>query len=411
MNDDMDRLIKKAADEYPLKTAAGDWDKIAGRIKTRTPDRRILVFLAAFLLLAVPAALWIYNGSNNTRPDNNTVTQKNTAGTETGIANNPDKNKEPFIAPKADILTNNSAYPFAKQNDINSAASYPAVLNKAGRNNNFSFHDLQPSSSEKPVINNNTASGINNRNDIADITDNPQNPASQNKDDMPLTPVGDTRTNANTLNETGAQKNKVIIINSAPGRFYAGMLISPVFTSVKSQQFKAGISLGLFAGVRINNNLSIETGIRKETRNIYTEGKYFSNEYLKLKNSTDLKLAIGKAAITNIPFFVRYNFPEKDNNNFFVSAGTNATIVHKEKYSFNLIRDGVSANVNRTFYSRPPNKVFTDIIISGGFEKKLMEKGRLRIEPWYSMPVNGLGMGQVKATNLGLNVGFSIDFK
>lgn len=412
LNDDMDRFFKKAAEEYPLKTGDGDWDKIAGRIKSPGKDRRKLLIAALLLLIASSTAIWVYHTSSHsaniktadhTQPANKNEEKKNSV---------PAKPTGPSIAPGADITGKNEV-DLSYNNNIHNPAALSYRKNVTAAKSIKDFSDYNPS-----VLTNNEIPGNKDNGKQPEITlgQNAQNNNSgtQPETDITQNPAANTKLSAI---EPGQSKQAVIPEKKQDDKqkenmyFYAGLVASPVFTSVKSQDVQSGYSVGLLAGLHVTKNISVETGVRKEMRKINTDGKYFSNEYLKLKNTTSLEHAKGDVKITNIPVFVKYDIPIKNNNNFFISAGTNLAIVHKENYDFSLMRNGVEANVNRTFYSKPPNKMFTDFIVSGGFEKSIMEKGKLRIEPWYSLPVHGLGMGQVKASNMGVNLGVTLDFK
>ena len=416
MNDDIE-VWQKAAADYPLKTGNSDWEKVAGRIKGSNGNKRKFL-VAALLLLILSTAAFLYNNSRHNSKIRTAGSNRQEEQTNKEKENKSVQEGRPSIAPV--ITPGGQTSAFSGDDNPASAKSLTdkKTLKATGAVNDFLVYtpssvlthneipgnttgNLPVDASEPDVQNNGTeAQTAETENNIA------HNPAANidlatnlpGQTEKPVLPVSEKK-------QADRDRDKEFM------HFYAGLIASPIFTSVKSQDYQTGFSIGFLAGVRISPSLSVEAGARSETRKISTSGQYFSNEYLKLKSTTSIEFAEGKAKLTNIPVVVKYNIPSKGSNNFFVSAGTNFIIVHKENYDFNLMRNGVETNVNRTFFSKPPNKVFTDIIIGGGFEKSIMEKGKLRIEPWYSMPVNELGMGQIKANNIGVNLGVTIDLK
>src|SRR4051812_30356694 len=68
VNDDMDELFRKAADDYPLRTDSADWEKVRRQLEAATvpkeerKDRRYLLFL---LLLLIPFSWLGYNLFNS----------------------------------------------------------------------------------------------------------------------------------------------------------------------------------------------------------------------------------------------------------------------------------------------------------------------------------------------------------
>src|SRR4051812_28080213 len=80
LNDDMDDLIRQAADDYPLKIEGKDWDKVLGAMSSATqvqPGKGkkywwLLLLFLPLLIVAVP--FMNKNGE--------TYTKKNNIGTE-----------------------------------------------------------------------------------------------------------------------------------------------------------------------------------------------------------------------------------------------------------------------------------------------------------------------------------------
>src|SRR3954463_6606148 len=86
LNDDMDDLIRQAADEYPLKIKGEDWDKVLGAMQsaavTAQPGKRKKYWLLLLLLLPLIVAIpFMYKNSNTQKP----ITLSNTEKSEKAI--------------------------------------------------------------------------------------------------------------------------------------------------------------------------------------------------------------------------------------------------------------------------------------------------------------------------------------
>src|SRR4051794_23551571 len=98
LNDDMDDLIRQAADEYPLKIKGEDWDKVLGAMQsaevTAQPGKRkkhwLLLLLLLPLIVAVP---FMYKNSNTQKPVTFSNTEKTDIATkEQNVGGAPNKN-------------------------------------------------------------------------------------------------------------------------------------------------------------------------------------------------------------------------------------------------------------------------------------------------------------------------------
>src|SRR5664279_6306839 len=93
IEDDMDELFQRAAENYPLKDGKGDWESVAKRLvvaddskdvivpsKTKRNKKGIAIILFLFMLLAGSIAFYIFtpNTSNEDIAGDSTIENDNT---------------------------------------------------------------------------------------------------------------------------------------------------------------------------------------------------------------------------------------------------------------------------------------------------------------------------------------------
>src|SRR4051794_38307257 len=87
LNDDMDDLIRQAADDYPLKIEGKDWDKIAGAMPSAmqvqpTKDKKYWWLLLLLLPILIIAGLFINKNGGTQKPATYSNTKKTEIATE-----------------------------------------------------------------------------------------------------------------------------------------------------------------------------------------------------------------------------------------------------------------------------------------------------------------------------------------
>ena len=385
INDDMDELFQKAGEEYPLKTDTSDWqtvhkklalhDNTALIIQRRGLRKPILQRVAFILLMFIPLSLTNYiihegntvknyNGENKTRQGDLANTIKPEIVTPFVVAL-----KKPVIESNNNNTIDNKSAIIASQNKVEDFI-FPE---KRSLQNNSNFL-LQRSSSD--VINSTETS-------IA---------------------------KTNVKNSLESNKKETIKLNTTPKNLYAGFIGSGELTNVKGQAFrKPGFNGGFILGYNLSDRLQAEIGIIASRKYYYSDGKYASPNTIR-----DDGLAIGGikvySRLTEIPLLFRYNIINAKGNKFFAATGGVTSIVHKEHYNYGYTKDG-SEKKGGKIYNESADNLFSNIQISMGYEHKFGNIGYMRVEPYYRIPINGIGVADLPVTSMGINVGLIKYFK
>lgn len=186
---------------------------------------------------------------------------------------------------------------------------------------------------------------------------------------------------------------------------YAGVVAGLDLSSVDFGSMSTGNNKGLILGYAFNNRWSVESGLLWNKKNYTTDGSGFKADgYVPQPGLTILNVD-GMSQIFEAPLNVKYNILA-GRHRLFATAGVSSYFIRKESL-------GVDYNYNgQTGYE---NRVYTDmskhwLSVAGfslGYSYKLGSFGSLRVEPYVKLPLRDLGVGNMRVTSTGLNVGFT----
>ncbi|HXL56852.1 MAG TPA: outer membrane beta-barrel protein, partial [Chitinophagaceae bacterium] len=182
-------------------------------------------------------------------------------------------------------------------------------------------------------------------------------------------------------------------------------------TFVKFQKIKGiGITFGLIGGYNINSKWSIETGVLLNTKKYYTKGKYFDKSNIPDFSNVSFLSVSGICNMIEIPINVRYRFASnKNNHNWTATLGTSSYLMTKEYYDYSAIVNGENQQGEFTHY--PSSKhLFAVINLGAGYERKISNGFSLRAEPYFKVPVSGIGTGNLHMSSTGITLGITKSF-
>ncbi|MEP6512250.1 MAG: hypothetical protein ABJA79_00175 [Parafilimonas sp.] len=404
INKDIDELFRKAAENYPLQTDNVNWDKIYSSLNAApeagvyTPAfskaKKRFLLATTFLLLLLISGLFVYNYSD----DNKLKSSE----------------KKEIPNPQKPILSDDNRNPSDKRNNELKIENITGVQEKPikvyQKTNESVPRFLTDEKNMESILNNKYNSNhINDESNTIVLNDN------NIKTDEPsflqnlnrksdLKPAND----GNNTNNSASAKTPITLKTQGQQKLYIGLIGSPDISTIKYQSInKIGVDYGILAGYKLNKHLNIELSIVRDHKHYFTNGKYFSTDNLKLKESTTIEDLSGYNRITEVPVCVRYNFLSKKNSGqFFTTIGGTTLFVHEEKYDYDLNKAGRMAEVDRN-YKRGATKVFSNLQLSAGYEAPINKLGNIRIEPYYKLPVQGVGIGELHITSFGVNIGIT----
>ncbi|HEX2848686.1 MAG TPA: hypothetical protein VHN59_19225 [Chitinophagaceae bacterium] len=168
----------------------------------------------------------------------------------------------------------------------------------------------------------------------------------------------------------------------------------------KTGQWKMQYGIGL--SYALSKRWQIRTGFLA-SRKLYTAD---SSDYHPPKNFwnyyPNLQKIEANCLVFEIPLNVIYTFPSAKKHEWFVSAGVSSYLMKKENYEY-YYKDPLGQPAYRSWDIENENNHFFSILqLSGGYQYRFSERFSLMAEPYFKLPVSGVGFGKVKLNNTGV---------
>ncbi|MEB2782543.1 hypothetical protein U3A58_19295 [Algoriphagus sp. C2-6-M1] len=185
------------------------------------------------------------------------------------------------------------------------------------------------------------------------------------------------------------------------GEFNLSIQAAPDLSGIKLNQFgKAGQAIGIGAEYFLRPRLSIASGV------YYSFKPYSSDEGYKLSYSKQPDRVIGECDILDIPFNLRFYPIEGKLQRVFASAGLSSYLMLKEHYKLEYLNIGTGYPYSKELEVTGANNHFFGVLnFSVGYERKLGNKLSVQVEPYFKVPITGVGEGDISLKSTGLFVG------
>ena len=450
LNDDMDDLIRQAAEDYPLKIKGNDWDKIAGAMQSATVTTQPakgkkylwLLLLLLPLFIAIP---FIYK-DNNTRqsaihssarkagtvPAEQTAGKsinRDTAAVSKGKLSTPQTTLNSISESKADKVPSEEKQ---QAEALNSPGHLKATIANSSRSTASAGNNKSNSLTGISVKSSNYVNVLPDLNTVAGSTlkNAIENNSMQAADSsLPSSEQANKRTgeleNTSPLVDSSS-KNMVAVIPQEDStatfkkmtikhttavktkKLYAGLAAGLDVSSVKFHEInKIGHSTSLLVGYRINNKWSIESGVMWDNKHYYSPGDYFDKSRTGIPADDHIHFLNGTCRMFEVPLNIKYDFGSKKLSGFFVSAGLSSYFMKKENYEYHATYNG-DYYVGYKQYKNSTNNIFSVANINGGYQFIFKNNNSLRIEPYIKIPLSGLGIGKLPFSSTGISAAYTL---
>jgi len=191
-------------------------------------------------------------------------------------------------------------------------------------------------------------------------------------------------------------------------KFYYVIAAGPTFNAVKEQSAGTGWNLGVIGGYDLNDRLSLETGIIFSQKKYWTSGDYFSTSKVGASMPPPIKImeVDGSSKAIEIPLHLRYNVLQNRKRTIFSSAGFSSYVLTKEYNEYHTSTNGNMQMMYGT-YKNIEKYLAASLDISIGYERSLSRNSSVRFQPYIQIPVQGIGMGDLKIMSTGLRIAFT----
>lgn len=183
--------------------------------------------------------------------------------------------------------------------------------------------------------------------------------------------------------------------------FALSFVASPDVNSVKGYSQKVGTNAGVLLTVGVARKWSVTTGA------IYADKPYlanFANYTSAYKFSSNPESVSASCTVLDIPINVGYQVYNKGVNKFSLGTGLSSYFMLRENYTFNYA--GGYPDGPATYNIRNRNQHIMGILnLNMTYQREISSKFGVAVQPYYKIPLTGIGYGQVNLKSAGVAVG------
>lgn len=424
VDDDINELFRRAANDYPLNTNNADWSKVAKLLNPNENEdagsssaqkKKYPNILLLILLLCVPMICVDYFLANNS-VSYKTETLKTH---ENRLSAGPVSHTKDTLL-KANTITPSSLVANADEQRNNTPSQ--AIINKQNINNKdligSELPALTPDNNEaiqKPSNNYNESvdASESSRSDNLSVnkfseknnTPNINAPLSTTNTDTTFSRVERNPKGAfdtSSINSVEVKKEAItrLVKNK---RWYAGILVGPDLSTVKFQPVtKTGFSAGLLIGYSLNGKIDLETGIFWDKKFYYTDGKYFNPKNYSIPSFISIDDVNGNCNMIEWPVNVSYKLRSFNKSSLSANIGISSYFMKNENYKYTFQRNGTENQWDLSYKNSSVN-LFSVVNAGASYSHNFVKSTLLRIQPYVKIPISGIGMGRLPVSSAGIN--------
>lgn len=407
-NDNIEEMFRDAAEKYQLPTdAAFDWEKVERsleeeRIKAiefaadkKNKRRRFVIW---YLLLILLGWLGIFVWQDHFK---NTIEQKALAQQEkikatTKKENDNNSDRSNIVMSQVDKAQTASLANHIK----NSAVSKSILENKISTTFQTGINITAPKKNDFKIYKDPVST--------YDISSQVTDPVKSVKSNNAV--VAEENIKKETTKSFQPLPEKKIVAKKHSKGLYAGLVFAPDITFIKFQKTSGvGLSVGLIAGYKFNNKWSIESGLLSSSKKYYTGGEYFDKNNVTYLHDKELVSAEGNCRMIEVPLNAKYTIAAQKKGRWTATVGVASYFMNKESYTYDLIENGQPEQSAHTYYHSDHN-ITAVLNFAAGYQRSVGKGLELRLEPYYKLPLNGMGTGNLYLSSTGLNIGITKSF-
>lgn len=425
----MDKKIQDAAGDHLPPFQEKDWDRMESLLDKHLPQekkKRPFLFGFTFLLLAGIPVLFML--TTYKRPPALTA-ERISIPAESRATNPPIMENSAPAAPTQSSHGEEIAVidPAALQQPTDGRSSTRSLTNRSDKQQQF----LISSKNKKDATRESAGLPSTKENDHAVPSGTVVNSTGEESPGgqgvTSVTPTGDALKNDPALPDTivastagkdslaaeekePREKRKSSGDSKTPGKLQINFSTGPDLSTIgvdKAGQWK--MQYGIGASYALSSRWQVRTGFFI-SRKLYSAD---SSDYHPPKNFwnyyPNLQKIDANCLVYEIPLNVIYSFPSAKNHNWFVSAGVSSYLMKEENYEYYYKNASGGTEYRSRSIQNENDHFFSIVQLSGGYQYRFSDKLSLMTEPYFKLPVSGVGFGKVKLNNTG--VLFTLGYK
>jgi hypothetical protein len=192
-----------------------------------------------------------------------------------------------------------------------------------------------------------------------------------------------------------------------PYRVVVGLLGAPSFSAVRTPQTaQLGGDYGLTLEYLLTPRLRVRAGLISSQKNYRAAStdydapaawQWFAGDYMLDAN----------CRITEIPLDLRYDVLRRPTYALFTSVGVNSLLMRNERYSYDWTMNGQTFTKSAQVINGS-NHFLGVLNLSVGVERPIGGRWSAQVEPFWQIPLGGVGAGHVRLSSAGAS--FSLKF-
>lgn len=405
VNDDMDHLMRQAAEACPVKPQGADWAAVAQRLQASGNEPPQGHGVLKKLLLIIPLLLASFVCDRFFRYGHGPLEKVETATGRTAM-----KNKTPDVAAAgsrpsapAPARNGNPTKPAEAREPMRPVPMPPEKTGEPNRAARGSAIAMQQVS--KAIAPPRSGVSKHSANDVfPEVIPLPSRvlfvPLTDHAVAKPAEAKPDRRIAGLPLHETKPLKTRHGLLKKA----YIAALAGPDWSRVKTQRFETGYGTGLMLGYAVRRNWAVEAGVLWDKKVYNATGDQFKADKMYLPPHSQLLQVNGYCRMFEIPVAVRYNWKQSTEALFFATAGAASYLMQQEDYAYTYKRYDTYYSGHKVYKDASRNW-FATAALSVGYERRLGARTGLRIEPYARLPLRGVGIGSLPLASTGVFVG------
>jgi hypothetical protein len=404
MSPDMENLMRKASEAYPLKQLDDRWDEIASNINVSAPEHKgkktfglgkyfasvLLLFLFLFL------GFFFFNKPAPRKFSKPGVVQPSL--TTSYIKQAPDNNVEnakPLSTSKSKVAFEQE--PGDKMPQSESSKHKPGNKQRA----------VGSSYLNRAMVTSNEA--IDSVSRFALASSAPGTIRQSRRVNRLELPQNDPQF---LLHPKSFSFDESVFATKKKGKenyrkgFYYGIVAGSGFNITKNKEVKkASWNIGLLGGYHFTKKLSVETGFLFSQKNYTTIGDHFSMKEIgsAMPPAMKVKAVDGYSKVIEVPIVINHEFIRNSKGHFFSTAGISSYLLTNENNHYHTSTNGVEEMMYGT-YKTNRRYLAASIDLGVGYSKNFGNKNSIRFQPYLQVPLRGVGVGNLQITGAGLRI-------
>jgi hypothetical protein len=402
LSPDMEDLLRRASEAYPLKKGEDRWEDIAPKILQNRPgqlkQRLWWKYKKQYAFLLLFGLLFSYLVVDDSKKQNKAISQNGNKYTaQPTLSANNNKNKiadnrygKPGIMLTTNIEKKSAGTHLTASDQLTRQTSF-IKLSEEQQHNQYlpgTISELALETFINPYVSGENFVGL-------------SSARLYTSNKAPIVQLL-TKDKDNTSAVSNPIENK--FINRG---VYYGVISGIHRNAIKNQAFKkTGFDAGVIAGYRFNSALSVETGLLFSKNFYWTQGKYFNIKEVMMPAGMELLEVHGSSNIIEVPFHLRFHQGNKVNRRFYSSAGFSSYILTNESNQYYTLYNGVKAEMNGA-YKKNRNYFAGTLDFGLGYERAFGKRSLVRVEPYLQLPLTKIGIGHLPMKTAGLRIAFT----